>query len=124
MSIGGFMDSKNLIVIEKIKNLYSQLKGTGVGKKYPPEMKALIRELFINGLAKKEIARSIPVSMFTIRKWTADLEVPKNNNFQFSPVSIKNDSDQKFIIRHNSGFSIEVNDLNSLSLILMKIKSL
>ncbi|RLA68026.1 MAG: hypothetical protein DRQ88_00040 [Epsilonproteobacteria bacterium] len=118
------MDSKNLIIIEKIKSLYSQLKSTGVGKKYPPAMKVLIRELFINGMAKKEIARSIPVSMFTIRKWTADIEVPENNDFDFSPISIKYDSDQKYIIRHVSGFSIEVNDLNSLSLILMKIKSL
>lgn len=118
------MDSKNLIIIEKIKKLHSDMKTTGVGKKYPPIFKELVQELYQNGLSKKEISRSIPVSMFSIRKWTIDFDPSKKDNGEFSKVAIRQKQVMKFLIRHESGFSIELNDLDSLSLVLMKIKSL
>lgn len=116
------MESKNLILIEKINNICNNLSGSGPGIKYPPETKELVQELFKNGVSKKVISEHTPISTFSIRKWTSDIETTVSTPFKrVQPILKKKIS---FTIKHDSGFSIEVNDLESLSLLLMKIKSI
>ena len=123
------MEIQKTILVEKLNAEILKLPKHKMKRRYSQFFKKGVRDLFSSGLSIKEICDLLPISTFTIREWTKDIrQTPDENTGPGSFVKIKveqpNESKFSFIFKHESGFSIEVNDSNSLEYLIYKLKSI
>ena len=123
------MDIQNTILIEKLNAEILKLPKHKMKRRYSQFFKSGVRNLFSSGLSIKEIGDLLPISKFTIREWTKDICLaPDEGTDSGSFIKIKVEQPEQpkfsFIFKHESGFTIEVNDSISLEYLIYKLKAI
>lgn len=117
------MNQKHLILIEDLKEEIKKSQKIGPGKRFSKKIKDKVRFLFSEGITVKELKNILPISVHSIREWTKKIPMDHNDTHFFREVSVAQPQALTFTIKHSSGFFIEVNDIDSLNILLMRIKS-
>ena len=106
--------------IDEINHYCSQIKNQS-RYSYPNEIKNKVRQLYKAGYSVLKISTVTPISRATIRIW---VKKNKKRKSYFRKVSISHAPSLLLKIVHPSGFFIEIQNEQSLEMILKKIKSI